>query len=66
MIYPPINELIEKTGSRYSLVIVTAKRARQIAAGEKPLIKSKTIKPVTIALNEIYQDKIKCIPGNEG
>lgn len=30
MLYPSIMELMEKTGSRYSLVIATAKRAREI------------------------------------
>ena len=33
MIYPPISELVKKTGSRYALVIETAKRARQIVEG---------------------------------
>lgn len=35
MIYPPINELVEKTGNKYELVIATAKRAREIASEEK-------------------------------
>jgi len=30
MLYPSIMDLMEKTGSRYSLVIATAKRAREI------------------------------------
>ena len=30
MLYPSIMKLMEKTGSRYSLVIATAKRAREI------------------------------------
>ena len=34
MIYPPITNLIEKTNSRYSLVIATAKRAREISEDE--------------------------------
>ncbi|MBE7027456.1 MAG: DNA-directed RNA polymerase subunit omega [Ruminococcaceae bacterium] len=32
MLYPSIMKLMEKTGSRYSLVIATAKRAREIEA----------------------------------
>lgn len=35
MIYPPINQLVEKTGNKYELVIATAKRARTIANAEK-------------------------------
>ena len=34
MIYPPITNLIEKASSRYSLVIATAKRAREISEDE--------------------------------
>lgn len=35
MIYPPINELVDKTGNRYKLVIAAAKRAREISREEK-------------------------------
>ena len=35
MIYPPIDQLVEKTGNKYELVIATAKRARVIANAEK-------------------------------
>lgn len=41
MIYPPINELIKKTGNRYNLVVATAKRAREIAQNEKNSEKEK-------------------------
>ena len=53
MIYPPITNLIEKTNSRYSLVIATAKRAREISenAEENKIIM--TEKPVSVALEEI-------------
>ena len=58
MIYPPIAELVEKTGSRYLLVIEAARRARQISTGAKPLCNCDSNKEVSIATNEIYQDKI--------
>ena len=58
MIYPPITELVEKTGSRYTLVIETAKRARQLAQGAEPLVSVDSNKEVTQAVNEIYNDKI--------
>lgn len=35
MIYPPINQLVEKTGNKYELVIATAKRARVIANADR-------------------------------
>ena len=38
MINPSIIELLEKVEDRYSLVIVTSKRARQIIDGSNPLI----------------------------
>lgn len=55
---PSINELLKKADSRYTLVIETAKRARQIAQGEKPLVNCPSDNPVTIAAYEIAQDKV--------
>ena len=49
MIYPPITNLIEKAHSRYSLVIATAKRAREISEDESREI----TKPVIEAIKEI-------------
>lgn len=45
--------------SRYSIVMATSKRARQIIAGEDPLIDSAGIKPLSIAVEELNQGKIK-------
>ncbi len=50
MIYPAIKDLTEKTDSRYSLVIATAKRARQISEESE----SDSLKPVCSAIDEIY------------
>ena len=58
MIYPPIAKLVEKTGSRYTLVIEAAKRARQLAEGAEALAKSDCNKEVSVATNEIYEDKL--------
>lgn len=56
MLYPEISKLMETEGidSRYSLVIATAKRARQIAAD------SKEDKVVSRAIDEIAEGKIVC------
>ena len=59
MIYPPITELVKKTGSRYSLVIETAKRTRQLVNGAPRLSAVETSKEVTVAVNEIYEGKIE-------
>lgn len=59
MLNPSINELLEKVDSRYTLVVATAKRAREIIDGSEKLIELSSNKPVTIATNEIIADKIK-------
>lgn len=61
MIYPPISELVKKTGSRYTLVIQTARRARQLAQGATPLSTAKNNKSISIAINEIYEGKISAV-----
>ena len=46
--------------SRYSIVLATAKRARQIIAGDEPLVKAEEgKKPLSIAVQELYEGKIK-------
>ena len=45
--------------SRYSIVMATSKRARQIAAGALPLTKVEARSPVTIAANEIAEGKVR-------
>lgn len=45
--------------SRYSIVMATAKRARQIIGGEEPLVDTKQTKPLSIAIEELDQGKIK-------
>ena len=61
MIYPPITELVKKTGSRYALVIETAKRTRQLVNGAPKLSDVETSKDVTVAVNEIYEGKIEVV-----
>lgn len=58
MINPSIVELLEKVDNRYSLVVVAAKRARQVVAGDKKLTDVDSTKPVTIAIHEIHDGKI--------
>ena len=59
IIYPPLPELLEKVDCRYTLVIETAKRARQLVAGDAKLTEEEMNgKPVSIAVKEIYEDKI--------
>ncbi len=55
MLYPEIAKLMEGMPSRYSLVIVTAKRARQLATKENVI----TDKHVSYAIGEISQGLVK-------
>lgn len=51
--------------SRYSIVLATAKRARQIIDGDEPLAKSKVNKPLSIAVEELYQTSVKILGEEE-
>lgn len=47
--------------SRYSIVMATSKRARQIIDGAEPLVKNATAKPLSIAVDELNNSKIKVL-----
>ena len=51
--------------SRYSIVMATAKRARQIIAGDEPLVTAKVDKPLSIAVEELNQGEIKILGDDE-
>ena len=61
-----INESIGEepvVNSRYSIVIAAAKRARQIIAGDEPMAEKKVCpKPLSIAVEELYEGKVKILP----
>ena len=59
MLKPSVNDLLKKVDSRYTLVVATAKRARQLIEGNEKMIEVESNKPVTIATHEIYNDKVK-------
>ena len=58
MLYPSINEIRKKADSRYTLVILAAKRARDSIDGKPKLTEADVDKPVSIAANEIAEDLI--------
>lgn len=62
----PIQEKQPITESRYSLVVASAKRARQLLSGATPKIETSHHKPVTIALAEIKAGKVKWFSTKEG
>ena len=51
--------------SRYSIVMATAKRARQIISGEEALVSAKGAKPHSVAVEELNQGKIKILSDEE-
>lgn len=58
MLYPSINEIRKKADSRYTIVILAAKRARDIIDGKPILTDVDTERPVSLAANEIAEDLI--------
>ena len=77
MLHPSYTEIMKKVNSdvedgnepvvnsRYSIVIATAKRARQLIGGEEALVKDYGQKPLSIAVDELYDGKIKIMPDEE-
>ena len=53
IVNPTIVELSEKVDCRYTLVVETSKRARQLLAGAQPLIDAKEMKPLKVAVEEV-------------
>ena len=58
MVKPTVNELLEKVDDRYRLVLVTSKRARQLAEGAEPLTDKHEDSFVTLAAQEIAEGKV--------
>lgn len=65
MIIPSFKELEEITHSRYAMVNATALRARKIVDGSHKLIDTESFKPVSIALEEILENKVTIEPAPE-
>ena len=77
MMDPPVEGLLERCESKFALVTLAAKRARQINSyygqlGDglghvvPPQVTSKARKPLSIAFEEISQDKIEGVGGATG
>ena len=75
MIHPSYSELIHAINSnsedseenmilnsRYSLVLATSKRARQLIDGARPMVTgARDKKPLSIAIDELYKGKVKIL-----
>ena len=56
---PTVTELLTKADNRYELVIMTSRRARQLADGAEKLTDVDEESKVTIAANEIAEGKVE-------
>lgn len=78
MLHPSYTDLIEAVNSgvepgeapvvqsRYSIVIAAAKRARQLIGGAEPLVSGAAgKKPLSTAVQELYEGKVKILPEEE-
>ena len=59
MLEPPMNKLLQQVPSRYMLVNVVAQRARQIATEAEEAELSLEDKPVTIAIREVADGRLR-------
>ena len=66
LVKPTVPELLKASHkNRYSLVIGTAKRARQISAGSKPMTNEDDTSAVTLAADEIEEGKVTLLDEDE-
>ncbi|MBR3008505.1 MAG: DNA-directed RNA polymerase subunit omega [Stomatobaculum sp.] len=77
MLHPSYSEIIKAVNSevepgeqpvvqsRYSIVIATAKRARQLINGEEAAVPSYGKKPLSVAIEELYKGKVKIVNEDE-
>ena len=78
MLHPSYTDLIDVVNSdiepgeqpvvqsRYSIVIAASKRARQLIGGEEPMVAGAAgKKPLSVAIDELYHQKVKVLPEEE-
>ncbi|MBR3526025.1 MAG: DNA-directed RNA polymerase subunit omega [Lachnospiraceae bacterium] len=77
MLHPSYTDLMEVVNSeteqgeapivnsRYSIVMATAKRARQIVGGDTPLVDGRGKKPLSIAVEELNRSRIRILGDEE-
>lgn len=57
MLNPSFEGILEEGDSRYTLVMLASKRARQLIAGAEPMVDTDSVKPLSIAIDEILAKK---------
>lgn len=59
MLYPTMESLVKMIGNRYLLVNITARRAREIAEEAMENGQKLEKKPVTLAVEQIYEEGLR-------
>ena len=58
MPFPSLEKSLNKVSNRYLLVVLAAKRSRQLNRGAAPQVETKHKKPTSIALEEVAEGKV--------
>lgn len=58
MSFPPLEKCLERISNRYLLVVLSAKRSRQLNRGASPQVETKRKKWTSAALEEVIAGKI--------
>ncbi|HXG16470.1 MAG TPA: DNA-directed RNA polymerase subunit omega [Calidithermus sp.] len=66
MPFPSLEQALTRISNRYLLVVLAAKRARQINRGAPPRVETRYRKPTSVALEEISQGKVEYRVKDEG
>ena len=59
MSFPPLEKALEQISNRYVLVVLAAKRSRQLNRGAQPQVDTKRRKWPSVALEEVIAGKIQ-------
>lgn len=58
MVNPSTDDMVKKIHSRYTLVVLASRRARQLLSGEPCRVNNPSNKFVTDAMEEIFEGKV--------
>jgi DNA-directed RNA polymerase subunit omega len=59
MSFPSLEKALEQISSRYILVVLAAKRSRQLNRGAQPQVETKRRKWTSVALEEVIAGKVQ-------
>jgi DNA-directed RNA polymerase subunit omega len=66
MAFPSLENALNKVSNRYLLVVLSAKRSRQINRGAAPRVETRHRKPTSTALEEVAAGKVEYRLKEEG